>query len=155
MFVACRVPCDEVAQTFSVWRRHPSQLVGWFPRGVQAAAVPRWRDGGRANSSRGYGGAGIGGSHGSRQGAIEGGGGGGGVAGCRYSYLSRDHAVLVRGTYTLVLTKGAFLHRDWLTTYTAALPSTVRCKRMIHLELFDICETHITHSSRSSSPDCK
>ena len=126
------MPCDEVAQTYSVWRRHPSQLVGWFPRGVQAAAAPHWRGGDRANSSRGDGGAGIGGSHGGRRGAGEGGGGGGGAAGCRYSYLSRDSAVLLRGTYALVLTKGAFLHRDWLATYTAALPSLVRCRRVIY-----------------------
>ncbi len=44
---------------------------------------------------------------------------------CTYRYLLRDAAVLLRGSYSMVLTKGAMLHRDWLATYSAMLPPEV------------------------------
>lgn len=123
---ACRVPCHEVAQTFNVWRQHPDQLVGWFPRGVQATVALRSRSSGNGSGS-GAGNSDGSSGNGNRGGNVSGsaGAGAGSRAVCRYSYLSKDSAVLLRGSYSLVLTKGAFLHRDWLSTYTAAVPPQV------------------------------
>lgn len=133
---ACRVPCHEVAQTFDVWRQHPDQLVGWFPRGVHATVALRPSSSGSGGGRIETGSSGSGSGAGSSDGSGGDGNGGGNFSGsagagagsravCRYGYLSKDSAVLFRGSYSLVLTKGAFLHRDWLSTYTAAVPPQV------------------------------
>lgn len=123
-----RVPCSEVARTFAVWQHHKDQMVGWFPRGVRV----RWNRRKAAASSTAAGnGSGMGQQKTERQPGSDvipswhSGEDSSGKAGCSFQYLSRDASVLMQGKYNMMLTKGAFLHRDWLTTYSAAVPPAV------------------------------
>jgi len=47
-------------------------------------------------------------------------------AAARYRYISAEPALLLRGRFSLILTKAAFLHADYLRMYTHAMPAAVR-----------------------------
>ena len=64
-----------------VWRHHPDQLVGWFPRLADSSQRP----GGHAR------------------------------------YLSKLQTLLLRGRYSVALTKGAIMHSKWLQARFASI----------------------------------
>jgi hypothetical protein len=50
----------------------------------------------------------------------------GGCAAPRYRYVSAEPALLLRRHFSLILTKAAFLHADYLRMYTHTMPSAIR-----------------------------
>lgn len=127
-------------------------MAGWFPRGVkvrwnrrQAAALLTATDDGNS--------VGLSGSerqpgtdsvlsrqHGSN------------TAGCSFQYLSRDASVLMQGSYNMMLTKGAFLHRDWLATYSASIPPAVAAYVDTHRNCEDIAMAFLVADATGLPP---
>ncbi|KAG2500794.1 hypothetical protein HYH03_001556 [Edaphochlamys debaryana] len=55
---------------------------------------------------------------------------------CRYSYLQGFGTLTWHGAYSLVLTKAAMLHRDYLEAYSNHMPSAIRA----HVDAVHNCE---------------
>lgn len=103
------VPCAAMADAFAAWRAAPHALVGFYPRVHELVREPRKC---RAHAA--------------------------GVTPARYRYISAEPALLMRGKYSLVLTKAAFLHTAYLDMYTHAMPAGIRQHVTRHRECEDI-----------------
>lgn len=74
------------------------------------------------------------------------------TAGCSFQYLSRDASVMMQGSYNMVLTKGAFLHRDWLATYSASVPPAVAAYIDRHRNCEDIAMAFLVADATGLPP---
>jgi len=113
-------PCGALDAAHAAWRRHPRQLVGFFPRHYSV----RW-DEGRGECAHGY--------------AVG-------------PFGSLDPARALGHDYSIVLTKGCFLHRDWLAVYTERLPREMLDYVRDHRNCEDLAMQFLVSAATGEAP---
>jgi hypothetical protein len=118
------VPCAALADAFAAWRAAPHALVGFYPR-LHVAKTPTRR---RATSPS-----------------------------CAsdapsYAYVSAEPALAWHGRFSIILTKAAFLHAEYLSLYTHAMPAVIRDYVSARRECEDIAMAFLIANATGGAP---